>query len=301
MDFAIFTESLTKRYGPVAAVDALGLRIPERGVYGFLGRNGAGKTTTIFLLLNLLKPDAGVGKVLGLDIERESHLIKQRVGFVAETPAFYSWMTVRRVIMYSKALAARWDEDIQGASLSLFDLPLNRRVRELSKGMKTKLMLFLALAQQPDLLILDEPTSGLDPIMREEFLALIGRFVQRSHGTVLISSHELAVVEEIATHIGIIDRGRLIVQASMDDIRSHWSKIEFAYSGSLPPEVRCLRGVRSVRGSGSQWTVVVEGDSGDVVQQLQSQGASRFTAIPATLRDIFTAVISGDAAHSGSL
>src|SRR3712207_4623194 len=164
-ELAIETKALVKRYGGVEAVGGLDLAVPRGSIYGFLGRNGAGKSTTIKMLLGMARPTAGEGSILGESITDAgaSVEIRRRTGFVSEDKGLYDYMTVGQMIEFARPFFPAWRRDLEEKYLRLFELPEGRKVRALSKGMRTKLALLLALARGAELLVLDEPTEGLDP------------------------------------------------------------------------------------------------------------------------------------------
>lgn len=222
---AITIDNASKFYRDQVALDGLSLEVPEGSVFGLLGENGAGKTTTLQILLGLIKADSGSARVLGLDPARDGLEIRRRVGYVPELPALYDWMTVAEIGWFAagfhpepgvgtSAFQTRYVDLIQG-----FDLPAKRKIKALSKGMRAKVSLSLALASAPPLLILDEPTSGLDTMVRREFLesmvdlASVGR-------TVLLSSHQIAEVERVASHVAFLHKGKLLLTETLEDLKS---------------------------------------------------------------------------------
>src|SRR5579871_6123095 len=161
----IETADLRKRYGTVEALRGLNLRVPKGSIYGFLGRNGAGKTTTIKTLLGMARPSGGEARVFGLPAgARDASVeIRRRTGFVSEDKDLFDGMTVEEIVRFTASFYPRWRGDLEQRYRRRFELPAERKVKELSRGTRTKLALVLALCRGPELLILDEPTSGLDP------------------------------------------------------------------------------------------------------------------------------------------
>jgi ABC-2 type transport system ATP-binding protein len=222
---AIRIENLTKRYRDQAALDGLSLDVPEGSVYGLLGENGAGKTTTLQILLGLVAPDSGTAEVLGLNPVRHGLDIRRRVGYVPEQPALYEWMTVAEIGWFAAgfhpeartgvaAYQTRYAELTQG-----YALPTKRKIKQLSKGMKAKVSLALALAADPQLLVLDEPTSGLDAMVRREFLESMVDLAG-SGRTVLLSSHQIGEVERVASHVALLHQGKLILAEPLDELKA---------------------------------------------------------------------------------
>lgn len=216
-DFVIETSGLSKRYGEVLAVDGLTLNVPARGITGFLGRNGAGKSSTIRMLLGIARPTGGSGRVLGRSIanERDSIEIRRHVAYVHEDKQTYGSFTAGEMIAFTRSFHDDWRPDLERSLVAEYELPLRRKVRTLSKGMRTKLALLLALSRQPQLLILDEPTEGLDPVSIEQLLQRLTQAAE-SGTAVFFSSHQIAEVERIARHVCVMDRGRLVLDAPID-------------------------------------------------------------------------------------
>ncbi len=220
-DLTISTTELTRRFGDLVAVRLLDLQVPQRSVYGFLGPNGAGKTTTIRMLLGLIRPNAGEVRLFGQPLWRYRRELLGRVGALVETPSLYDHLTGRENLELTRRLVGGGKAQIDRA-LGIVRLQdaADRRVKGYSQGMKQRLGLALALLNEPDLLILDEPTNGLDPAGIQEMRALICRLPEEYGVTVFLSSHLLAEVEQIATHIGIIHHGRLLFQGQLAELHA---------------------------------------------------------------------------------
>jgi len=214
----IQTRSLQKSYGSVQVLRGLDLNVREGSVYGFLGRNGAGKTTTIQILMGIQKADRGCIALFAQPAKRPTIPAKRRIGYVSQEQHFYPWMTCNYLGRFVGRFYPTWDAERFEKLLSIFELPPNRKVFNLSQGMRVKLALALALAHRPPLLILDEPTSGLDPAARREFLEIVDYQAQSEGLTTFFSSHIVEEVERIADHVGIIDRGSLCFQGRAKDL-----------------------------------------------------------------------------------
>lgn len=287
-ELAIETINLTKQYGNQSAVYNLQLEVPQGSVFGFLGPNGAGKTTTIKMLLNLLYPTSGAGKILGLDIVTQSMRIRERVGYVSENQGMYRYMKVGEIINFCRGLYPKWDEAVVKKYLELFELPTGKKVKELSKGMKTQLGLTLALGSRPDLLILDEPTSGLDPIRTKEFLSVILEQVVDTGQTVFFSSHQLHEVERIADRVGLIAGGRLQFNKSMDDIKLKCKKIAVIFpEEKLPPETQGMPGIVKTVKQGRGFMLFIEDNLSDILHRLQQFNPADMQVYDQTLEDVF--------------
>jgi ABC-2 type transport system ATP-binding protein len=215
----IETRDLTKRYGDVVALDGLDLTVREGEVFGFLGPNGAGKSTAINILLGLLRPTSGNGRVLGHDVRSESREVRRRIGILPEGYSTYDRLTAREHLDY--AIAAKGTDDDPDALLDRTGLAAEARDRpagEYSKGMCQRLALAIALVGDPDLLILDEPSSGLDPSGMADVRELV-REEAADGTTVFFSSHLLPAVEAVCDRVGILRGGRLATVDTVDGLR----------------------------------------------------------------------------------
>src|SRR5581483_11179241 len=195
MDYVIETRDLTKCFGPFRAVSALNLRVAANHVTGFLGRNGAGKSTSIKMLLGMTYPTSGSGTVLGHAITdaKENREMRRKIAYVGEDKQLYAYMTVDQMIRFTASFYPDWSEQAAQRLRRQYQLPPDRKVKALSKGMRTKLALLLALARRPALLILDEPSEGLDPVSIEELLQTLAGVA--AEGTaVFFSSHQISEV-----------------------------------------------------------------------------------------------------------
>lgn len=222
----IETQGLTCRYGRHEAVHELDLAIPAGGVTALLGANGAGKSTTIKLLMNLVAPSAGRASVLGVDSRRLGPAEFRRIGFVSESQELPRWMTVARFLDHCRPLYPRWDRGLERTLLDQLDLPLDRRLDQLSRGMLMKAALLSSLAYRPELLVLDEPFGGLDPLVREEFVRSILEVSALGEWTVLIASHDIEEVERFCDRVVLLDAGRKRIDESTEALQARFRRVE---------------------------------------------------------------------------
>ncbi|HEY0026801.1 MAG TPA: ABC transporter ATP-binding protein [Allosphingosinicella sp.] len=225
MTTAIETQGLARRFGKEVAVAGVNLLVPEKAVYGFLGQNGAGKTTTIRLLLGLLRPTAGTARIFGLDVDRSRREAARLVGALVETPCHYDHLTGRENLAITRRLLGAQKNEIDRV-LETVDLTYaaDRRVGGYSLGMRQRLGVARALIGKPRMLLLDEPTNGLDPHGILDMRKLIGTLPEREGVTMFVSSHILAEVEHTATHVGLMHKGRLLLQSRVADLRARQTK-----------------------------------------------------------------------------
>lgn len=222
----IETHNLTRRFGRTEAVQGLNLAVPAGSICALLGANGAGKTTTLKLLMNLVAPTAGEAHVLGVDSRRLGERELAQIGYVSENQQLPLWMTVRQLLDYCRPFYPAWDAALEKALLAQFELPADRKLKQLSRGMLMKASLLSSLAYRPKLLVLDEPFSGLDPLMREEFVRGVLEVSALGDWTVLISSHDIEEVERLADQVVLLENGRLRLSEPAEVLQGRFRRVE---------------------------------------------------------------------------
>jgi ABC-2 type transport system ATP-binding protein len=288
-DLAIETNQLCKSFVGHPALRGLDLRVPVGSIFGFLGRNGAGKTTTIKTLMGLLRPDSGAAHVFGIPIvdADNSVEIRRRIGFVTEDKELYPYMTVQQLIRFTRPFFPKWRDDLEQRYLKVFELPLRRKISDLSKGMRSKLLLLLTISRGADLLILDEPTDGLDPAATEDVLRELVTIAASSGTTIFFSSHQLAEVEAIADHIGIVDQGKMIVAGPLDDIKTRYQRLRLVFANSVALPAHWVEGVESIHQGGRVVSILASHNADAIVDQAQSLSGSEVERFPVSLKEIF--------------
>ncbi len=228
---AIETEKLTRRFWRHEALTDVDLYIPTGSVTALLGPNGAGKSTTIKIIMNLLRATSGTARVLGVDSRKLGPPQLAQIGYVSENQQLPLWMTVRQFLDFCRPLYKTWDVALERQLLADFDLPPERKLGKLSRGMLMKAALLSSLAYRPKLLVLDEPFSGLDPLVREELGRGIIEATAVNEWTILISSHDIEEVERIADRIILLDAGRVAVQEPVEPLQARFRRIEITGVG----------------------------------------------------------------------
>ncbi|HEX6639777.1 MAG TPA: ABC transporter ATP-binding protein, partial [Thermoanaerobaculia bacterium] len=281
MPEAIRTRGLSYRAGRGAGsfeLSGLDLSVPAGSIYGFLGPNGSGKTTTIRLLMGMMRPRGGEIQVLGHEYPRGIPAALARVGYVPERPHLYGSLTVAEAMRYHAAFFPTWDQDRALLLRSRLGLPLDRRIGRMSKGEVGKLMMLLALAQRPELLVLDEPTDGLDPMVRRDVLTAVLDYVAEAGATVFISSHLVHELERICDWVGVLDRGRLVAEMPIGAFKRGVKRISVAdppSSHGAPPFGLLSRGVDELA-LGETW----------IVRDWEEPMRGWFTDVGASVRDV---------------
>ena len=292
-ELVIETYGLSKKYRDTFAVRDLDLAVPAGSISAFLGPNGSGKTTTIRMLLGLAHPTAGAGCVLGQAISDEAACIqiRQRMGYVGEDKRLYGYMTVREILDFVRPLYPNWNRDRECTLQERFDLPPGRKCKKLSKGMRTKLALVLALARGADLLIFDEPGEGLDLAAAEQLLEAMVEAASDG-ATVFFSTHQISEVERIADHVFIMNHGRLVFQNAMEEIRKNYRRIHFSFMGRAPVNQMNIYGVESLKAEGHVLSLVANGNLERITQRGRALGAISVDVQPIGLREVFLEALS---------
>ncbi len=232
MSNVLATTNLVRRFGRTTVLNNLELAVAEGDIYALIGINGAGKTTSIRILMNVLQPTSGLAEVFGRDSRSLSSKDFTRIGYVSQDQDLPEGMTVAFLLRYLKPFYPDWDDALTAKLLREFEIPGNRKVAHLSHGMRIKAALIASLAYRPRLLVLDEPFTGLDPLVRDELIQ--GALAHAEGTTVLVSSHDLAEVESLATHIGYLDQGRLQFSEKLDTLTGRFREIEITADRELP-------------------------------------------------------------------
>lgn len=289
--------NVSKRYGKLAVLENFNLQVKPGEIYGFLGRNGAGKSTAIRLMMGISPPTSGTVTVFDQPM-RGSRCAKARrhIGFVAQEQSFYPWMTPKRLGKFMRGLYPDWSDERYIALLSRFQLPLGRKSGSFSGGMKARLALSMALASNPRLLILDEPTAGMDPVARREFLSLVKGEVEDSDTTVFFSTHLIGDIESLADRIGILDRGQLVYEGSLQELSNRTA----SFTAKVTPDADAfpldeLQGypfeIIQAGGDTAQQSVVLRWLSAERPNINAANLPNGWHENPMSLEDIFVAMI----------
>ena len=301
MTAVIQTQNLSRSYGRTAALQGLDLAIPQNAIYALVGPNGAGKTTIIKLLMNILRPTAGTAQVLGQPAANVAGEVFTHIGYVSENQELPEWMTVSYFLDYLRPFYPAWDLALERHLLRQFDLPLDRKIKQLSRGMKMKVALASVLAYRPALIVLDEPFSGLDPLVRDELIE--GLLERVPESTILLSSHDLAEIESFATHVGYLDRGRLLFSEEMATLSDRFREVEITLNQPQPLPATVPSTWLQPQGVGTVIRFTHTGAAnGAAAAELAHifPNARDITLTPMTLRSIFLAIAKNSSAHSSA-
>ena len=287
----IRTENLSRHYRRMEALRGLNLDVPAGSAFAVVGANGAGKSTLIKILMNLTQPSEGRAEVMGVDSRRLGAAQLAQIGYVSENQQLPEWMRVSYFLEYCRGLYPAWDRALAAALVEQFELPLNRRLGELSRGMKVKAALAASLAYRPRLIILDEPFSGLDVLVREQLIESLVDCTPEA--TIVIASHDLAEIETFATHVAYLSEGKLAFCDEMDTLAARFREVQITFDRPAP----------AMAGAPSSWlnaqaegVVVTVTDAGYEAERLREEASGRFGGIreiqarPMSLRSIALAM-----------
>ena len=295
MNAVVETRELTKRFGDNYALTGLTMTVPRGHIVGFLGRNGSGKTTTIKILLDVIRRTSGEATVLGEPTG--SVAVRRRIGFLGEDKRLYSYMTVREIIAFTRPFFPTWRVETETRLLTDFELPLDRKVSALSKGMRTKVGLLLNLCRHSEFLILDEPSEGLDPVVTEQMLQSLVQ--QTADGTtIFFSSHQVAEVEQIADHIIAIEKGRIILEGSLDHLQQKFRRINLVFDDPPPPEAFRRNGVDQVIVRGRTISILASRDVDEIAALGLRLAAKSVEVQSVGLKELFLEKVKEDHANS---
>lgn len=295
MNAVVETRELTKRFGDNYALTGLTMTVPRGHIVGFLGRNGSGKTTTIKILLDVIRRTSGEATVLGEPTG--SVAVRRRIGFLGEDKRLYSYMTVREIIAFTRPFFPTWRVETETRLLTDFELPLDRKVSALSKGMRTKVGLLLNLCRHSEFLILDEPSEGLDPVVTEQMLQSLVQ--QAGDGTtIFFSSHQVAEVEQIADHIIAIEKGRIILEGSLDHLQQKFRRINLVFDDPPPPEAFRRNGVDQVIVRGRTISILASRDVDEIAALGPLLGTKSVEVQSVGLKELFLEKVKEDHANS---
>ena len=278
--------NLTKTFGSFTALKDLNMTIPKGAVYGLVGPNGAGKTTLIRHVTGVYRPDCGE---ISLDGEAvwENPSAKGKIGFIPDDLFFFHSATIEDMRRYYKGLYPRFDDALFEKLGEAFDLPRKSPIRKFSKGMKKQAVFWLTVACRPELLVLDEPVDGLDPVMRRQIMGLVLSDVAEYGTTVLVSSHNLRELEDICDHVGIMDKGRMLLERSLEDMQGGTVKVQFV--GDVPEGLQILHRTDT----GRLTTLVLRATAAEAEAAFSRAALPFYEVLPLSLEEIFIYELGG--------
>jgi ABC-2 type transport system ATP-binding protein len=291
MTAAISLRDVNYRAGKNFEMHDFAMNVPGGSIYGFLGANGSGKTTTLKIVMGLLQPTRGTVTVLNEPMPANAPSILSRVGYVPERPHIYPNLTIEEAMRLHASFFSRWDAEFARTLQRDFLLDGDARISRLSKGETGKLLMLLAIAQRPELLVLDEPTDGLDPVVRRDVLGALLDYVAREGATVIVSSHLVHELERMCDWVGVMDRGKLVAETPMQTFKNGIKRLRVhgapALLGEAPFVIIAREG-----GPGQHETWLVRGWQSPMTQYFEGVGASLREVIDLDLEEGFVELLS---------
>ena len=279
-------KNVTKSFGTFKALDNLTMTVPKGSVYGLVGPNGAGKSTAIRHLTGVYTPDCGDVTMEGAPIY-ENPDAKKRIGYIPDDIFYFPSATLEDMRKYYKGLYPKFDDALFDRLYEVFNLPAKSPIRRFSKGMQKQAAFQLCLCSRPDVLILDEPVDGLDPVMRRQVASLILSDVAERGTTVLISSHNLRELEDLCDHVGIMNKGQMLLERSLADMQGSTVKLQLV--GDRPENLTILH----ESSSGRLKTYIVRGSAAEVSDKVAAMNPAYFDVLPLSLEEIFIYELGG--------
>ncbi len=286
-------KALDKYLGGIKILDNINIHVKPGSIYGLIGPNGAGKTTLIKSMVDIYQPERGEVIISGENI-KDNAKIKSRLGYVSDYQYFYPSFKISEIAEFYKGAYPHWNDDRYVGLMNLFKLDEKKKIKHLSKGMRAQLAILLNLSIMPEVLILDEPTSGLDPVVKRQVLNLIVDEVSSYNTTVMISSHHLGQLEQICDHIGIIHEGKIILEDSIENLKSNVRKIQVAFKGELPEEIKNNQNILKIDSIGRIHQMVVKDNLEVVIETIKKYNPILLETIDMSLEEIFIYKMGGE-------
>ena len=279
-------KNVVKTFGYVTALDNLSLTVPKGAVYGLVGPNGAGKSTAIRHLTGIYRPDKGEVTLEGMPVF-ENPGAKGRIGYIPDDVFYYPGATLEEMRKFYKGIYPKFDDALFARLHEIFQLPVNTPIRRYSKGMQKQAAFHLTMCIHPEVLILDEPVDGLDPVMRRQVMSVILADVAEHGTTVLISSHNLRELEDVCDHVGIMDKGRMLLERSLADMQGNTHKLQIV--GDTPEGLEILH----ESASGRLKTLIVRGQAWEISTKAAAAKPAYYDLLPLSLEEIFIYELGG--------
>ena len=290
----IEVKNLVKTFDGFRALDGLTMAVPDRSIYGLVGPNGAGKSTVLRHITGVFRQDAGEVLVDGAPVY-ENPAVKARIAAIPDELYYFLSASTRDMMRFYRGFYPRFDMARYEALKDVFS-NVNERtpIRRLSKGMQKQSAFWLSLCCRPDLLVLDEPVDGLDPVMRRQVWSLLMGDVAEHGTTVLVSSHNLRELEDVCDHVGILSRGRVLIERSLADLQENVVKMQVVFQEKELPSLPGDLEVLNVSHVGRIHTLIVRGNAAEVTNRLAVYAPILMEALPLTLEEIFIYELGGE-------
>jgi len=284
--------NVTKTFNGFKALDSIDMLAPAGTVYGLVGSNGAGKTTLIRHLAGVYRQDSGQVNIDGQNVF-ENNAIKMRTGVIPDEVYFYPQSSTRDMAKFLSGIYPSFDWSYYKKLSEAFPINEKQSIRRMSRGMQKQSAFWLTIACRFDVLLLDEPVDGLDPVMRRTVWKLLLKDVAEYGTTVIVSSHNLRELEDVCDHVGIMHKGKIVLERSLNDLQSDVYKLNVAFDNDLPENISGLTELHRTR-TGKLYTLILRGDRDEVIEQIGKYSPTFLDVLPLTLEEIFIYELGGE-------
>ena len=291
----IEVKNVIKRFDNFIALDNLSLEVEKGSIYGLVGPNGAGKTTLMKAISGIYKLNSGKILIDGNPVY-ENVDVKDELIYISDDLFFFNNFSIKQMAELYKGVYTNWNEERFNKLKDVFKIDIKRNVNKLSKGMQKQVAFWLAISASPKVLLLDEPLDGLDPVMRRKVLGIIMQDVEEFNTTVMISSHNLRELEDICDHVGIMSKGKMLIQRKLDDLKTETHKVQVAFKdGEFPKELENKFNLLKKSKLGTVYSVILKGDKDEIINEYGKYEPIILDIIPLTLEEIFIYEVGGEA------
>ena len=288
----IRAENVTKTFGGFKALDNLSLCVKKGSVYGLIGPNGAGKTTIIKNLTGVYTPDEGTLEIDGKPVFENTE-VKNDIIYIGDDLYFFPTYSILDTAKFYATMYKNWSWDRFESLKEVFKIDVKRKVRRLSKGMQKQVAFWMGICACPKVMILDEPVDGLDPVMRKNVWRIVLQDVAENNTTVLVSSHNLRELEDVCDHVGIMHKGKVVLEKALDDVKGNIHKIQVAFSDEFPEELRFRIDILHTESIGRVHMVIVRGDGEIIEKKIKEFNPIICDVLPLTLEEVFIYELGG--------
>lgn len=289
----IEVRDLVKTFDGFAALRGATLTVPKGAVYGLVGPNGAGKSTLLRHITGVFRQDSGEVLVNGVPVYENRH-VKENIVSIPDDWFYYNQSTIREMAALYAGLYPRFDWERFERLRELFQLPEKKTIRRMSKGMQRQAAFWITISCLPEYLVLDEPVDGLDPVMRRQVWSLLLGDVAERGTTVLVSSHNLRELEDVCDHVGVMNRGKVLLERSLSELQDNTVKIQLAFDSEEPPQLPAELTVLHHSRVGRLHTIIFRGRADYITERLKICSPVFMEAIPLTLEEIFIYELGGE-------
>ncbi len=288
----INVNNVVKTFGNFTALNGANINVEKGSVYGLVGPNGAGKTTVIKTLTGIYRPDSGKITIDGEDVY-ENTKIKSRMVYVSDDLYFFPGYSIRDMASYYRGIYSDWSDERFNALNNIFKIDTKRNIRSLSKGMQKQVAFWLGLSANPDVMILDEPVDGLDPFMRRNVWNLMLSDVAERELTVLVSSHNLRELEDVCDHIGIMNKGVVVIEKDIDEVKGNIHKVQTAFRDGFPEKLRGTLDILNHEKHSSVDMLILRGGYTEIEERIRAYSPLILDVVPLSLEEIFIYEMGG--------